>query len=119
MANKMHSTMDFDALLRRAFGHSAALEIRMRFWAENKVEAERAVDAIDRRRCDYIEKLLVSAGVAPSLATTRAQLVYWAYLGAAFGRTRLTGERLDRVVAELKQIGLGKAADSFHSTSAR
>jgi len=97
-----------DALLRHAFGHGAALEIRMRSWADNNAEAARAVGDIDRRRREYIEQLLVGAGIAPPLAATRAQLLYWTYLGAALSRGKLTGERLDRMVAELKQIGLGR-----------
>src|SRR5262249_45228139 len=38
-----------DALLRRAFGDGAALEIRMRAWAESNTAAARALDDIDRR----------------------------------------------------------------------
>ena len=99
-----------DALLRHAFGHGASLEIHMRTWAASNTDAARAVSDVDRRRRDYIENLLVDAGVAPTLATTRAQLVYWTYLGAALSQTRLKGERLDRTVAEVKRIGLGGAA---------
>jgi hypothetical protein len=40
-------------------------------------------------------------------AATRAQLLYWSYLGAALSRSRLSGERLDQAVAELKRLGLG------------
>src|SRR5215470_6924090 len=97
-----------EALGRHGFGHGAALEIRMRAWADNNAEAARAVGDIDRRRREYIEQLLVGAGIAPPLAATRAQLLYWTYLGAALSRGKLTGERLDRMVAELKQIGLGR-----------
>jgi hypothetical protein len=53
-----------------------------------------------------MEQLLVDAGVSPGLAQTRAQLLYWSYLGAALSRNRLTGKRLERTIAELKQIGL-------------
>ena len=60
-----------------------------------------------RRRQEYIERLLVGAGIAPPLAATRTRLLYWTYLGAALSRSRLTGERLNRIVAELKRIGLG------------
>jgi AcrR family transcriptional regulator len=95
-----------DVLLRHAFGHSAALEIRMRAWAGNNVEAARALNEVDRRRRRYIERILVEAGIAPPLATTRAQLLYWSYLGAALSRAKLTGEQLDRIVAELKHIAL-------------
>jgi len=96
-----------EALLRRAFAHSAVLEVRMRVWADHNADAARALTAIDRRRRDYIERLLIEAGIAAPLAATRAQLLYWSYLGAALSRSKLTGERLDRTVAELKLIGLG------------
>jgi len=95
-----------DALARRGFGHDAVLEIRMRAWADHNAEAARILRAIDRRRRAYMEQMLTEAGIAPSLAATRAQLLYWAYLGAALSRSKLTGERLDRIVAELKLIGL-------------
>jgi AcrR family transcriptional regulator len=97
-----------DALLRHAFGRGAALEIRMRAWASGNAEAARALGDVDRRRQEYMERLLVEAGIAPPLAATRAQLMYWAYLGAALSRSRLTGERLDRMVAEIKQTAFGK-----------
>jgi hypothetical protein len=96
-----------DTLLRHAFGHGAALEVRMRAWAETNAEAARALDDMDRRRRGYIERLLLEAGIAPPLAATRAQVLYWTYLGAALSRSRLTGERLHRIVAELTRIGLG------------
>ena len=97
-----------DTLLRRAFGHGALLEVRMRAWADENAVAARVLGDIDRRRQAYIEQMLVDAGIAPSLAATRAQLVYWSYLGAAWSRRKLTGEPLDRIVAELKLIGLGR-----------
>ena len=93
-----------DVLARRGFGHDAVLEIRMRSWADSNAEAGRVLRDIDRRRQAYMEQLLADAGIAPSLAATRAQLLYWAYLGAGLSRSKLTGERLDRVVAELKRV---------------
>ena len=96
-----------EALLRRAFGHGARLEVRMRNWADKNAAAARALSKIDRQRRGYIEKLLRRAKVAPLAAATRAQLLYWSYLGAALSRSKLTGKRLDRTVAELKRIGLG------------
>ena len=99
-----------DMPLRGAFGHSALMEIRMRAWADENTQAARVMNDIDRRRRAYIEQLLVQAGVAPSLAATRSQLLYWAYLGVALNRSRLTGAQLDRIVAELKLIGLGPLA---------
>ena len=96
-----------EVLLRRALGHHNAMEIRMRAWADNSPEAAQAVQDMDRRRREYMERLLVDAGIAPSLAATRVQLLYWAYLGAALSRSRLAGKPLDRVVTELKQIAFG------------
>jgi len=95
-----------DALARHGYGHDVVLETRMRAWADTNVEVARVLSEIDHRRREYIEQVLVEAGIAPSLAATRAQLLYWTYLGAAVSRSKLTGERLDRMVAELKLIGL-------------
>jgi len=107
------------ALGRHGFGHGTALEIRMRAWADNNAEAARAVSDIDRRRQEYIEQLLVGAGIAPPLAATRAQLLYWTYLGAALSRSKLSGERLNRMVAELKRIGLDGLTETRRSANHR
>jgi len=96
-----------EALVRRGFGHDGVLEVRMRAWADSNAEAARVLTDIDRRRREYIEQMLVDAGIPPSRAATRAQILYWTYLGAALNRSKLTAERLDRLVAELKRIGLG------------
>ena len=96
-----------DVLLRRAFAHDAQLEVRMRAWADENAAAAAALADVDRRRTAYIERMLVDAGIAPSLAATRAQLLYWAYLGAALSRSKLSGVRLERMVAELNRTGLG------------
>lgn len=96
-----------EALVRRGFGHDGVLEIRMRAWADTNAEAARVLADIDRRRRGYIERMLIEAGVAASLAATRAQLLYWTYLGAALSGSKLSGERLERMVDELKRIGLG------------
>jgi AcrR family transcriptional regulator len=95
-----------DALARHGFGHDVVLEVRMRAWADNNAEVARVLGDIDRRRREYMEQMLVEAGIPPSLAATRAQLFYWTYLGAALSRSKLTGERLDRIVAELKVSAL-------------
>ena len=98
-----------EVLLRRAFAHANRLELRMRGWADANAVAARAVRHIDRRRCAYIERMLVTAGAARPQAATRAQLIYWTYLGAALSGSKLAGGKLERMVAELKRIGLGGA----------
>jgi AcrR family transcriptional regulator len=118
-AERYDSTEErLDALARHGYGHDVVLETRMRAWADNNVEVARVLSEIDRRRREYIQQLLVEAGIAPSLAATRAQLLYWTYLGAAVSRSKLTGERLDRMVAELKLIGLSRSK-STRSTKNR
>jgi AcrR family transcriptional regulator len=96
-----------DALMRHAFGRGAALELRMRAWADNNAAAARALEEVDGRRRRYIEQLLQNAGISPALAAARTQIVYWTYLGAALSRSRLAGEKLEQIVAELRRIGLG------------
>ena len=105
------------ALLRHAFGRGGSLEVRMRTWAENNAEAARAVEDIDRRRREYIERLLVEAGIEPASAATRAQLLYWTYLGGAFSASRLAGERLARIVTELEHLAFRQV--SAESTALR
>jgi AcrR family transcriptional regulator len=97
------------ALLRQAFGHRGSLEVGMRHWAERNPAAAQAVRAVDARRCDYLKALLVQAGVASASATVRAQVLYWAYLGAALAGGRRSGESLDRIVTELVRLGVGDA----------
>ena len=96
-----------DALLRHAFGDGAVLELRIRTWADSNAEAARALADVDRRRREYIKDLLMEMGIAEPLAATRAQVLYWAYLGAAWSRSKLTGEQLEQMVAELKRVALG------------
>jgi AcrR family transcriptional regulator len=110
-----------DVLLRRALGQHTALEVRMRAWADTNAEAAGAVRDMDRKRRAYIERLLTEAGIPRPLAATRAQLLYWAYLGAALSRTRLAEGTLDQIVTELKLIGFGAptAASEDSSTQQR
>lgn len=99
-----------EVLLLRAFSHHRVLEIRLRAWADQYAEAARAIRDVDRRRRGYLENLLAEAGIAPAAAATRAQLLYWAYLGAALSRNKLVGESLTHMVGELKRIGFGAQA---------
>ena len=108
-----------NALLRHAFGRGGSLESRMRTWAENNAEAARAVNDIDRRRREYIERLLVEAGIEPSSAATRAQLLYWSYLGAALNGSRLVGEPLARMVTELEHVAFGRVSGESTAFRAR
>src|SRR6266849_3779277 len=55
-------------LLRQAFSGKLALEKAVRSWAAFDAAARDAVQAIDRRRLDYVEGLLRDAGLAREIA---------------------------------------------------
>jgi AcrR family transcriptional regulator len=97
-----------EMLLRRAFGERLTLEGAVRTWASIDPAARAAVQAIDRRRLDYIEHLLRQAGLPAGLACARAQILYWAFLGYALSERPSPQERQQMVVNELLLMALGQ-----------
>jgi AcrR family transcriptional regulator len=88
-------------LLRGAFGSKQALEKAVRSWAAADPKARSAVQAIDRRRIDYVEQMLRQAGVKADTAAARAQILYWAFLGHALSDQPLAPARQKAVIDEL------------------
>ena len=93
-------------LLHRVFGEQRALENAVRRWAAVDPAARAAVQAIDRRRVSYVEGLLRAAGVADDAARTRAQILYWTYLGFALSDRALPPAQLRAVVQEMLRMAL-------------
>jgi len=93
-------------LLHRVFGEQRALENAVRRWAAVDPAARAAVQAIDRRRVSYVEGLLRVASVADDDARTRAQILYWAYLGFALSDRALPPAQLRAVVQEMLRMAL-------------
>jgi AcrR family transcriptional regulator len=91
-------------LLRRAFGTKPALENAFRTWATVDPGARSAVQAIDRRRLGYVEKLLGASGLPADVARPRAQILYWAFLGFALSDRPLPQARQAEVIDELLRI---------------
>ena len=91
-------------LLRQAFGGKLALENAVRTWAAFEPVARTAVQAIDRRRLDYLEKLFKRTGFAPDIASARAQILYWAFLGFAVSEKQLPRARQQAILDELLRI---------------
>jgi AcrR family transcriptional regulator len=91
-------------LLRQAFGGKLSLENAVRIWATHDPVARRAVQAIDRRRASYVERLLRTSGLTPEVARSRAQILYWAFVGFALSDKPLPRERQQAVLDELLQI---------------
>jgi AcrR family transcriptional regulator len=101
------SSKDQDAislLLHRAFFGKPALEKAVRSWATFDLAARTAVQAIDRRRLDYIESMLRAVGFAPGIARARAQVLYWAFVGFALSDEPLPRARQQAVLDELLRI---------------
>ena len=69
------------SLLGRAFRADVRLERAVRSWATAEARAKAMVEAVDTRRLRYIRELLIAAGLTANQASTRARILYWAYLG--------------------------------------
>jgi AcrR family transcriptional regulator len=93
-------------LLRRVFSEKLTLERAVRNWAAFNAAARGAVQAIDRRRLDYVEGLIEARGVAPEMAQARAQILYWAFLGYALSDKPLPRGAREAVIEELVRIAL-------------
>jgi hypothetical protein len=65
------------------------------------------VQAIDRRRLGYVERLLRASGLSPGIARARAQILYWAFLGFALSDTPLPRGRQQAVLDELIRMASG------------
>ena len=91
-------------LLQRVYSEKLALERAVRSWAAFDATAKAAVQAIDRRRLDYVEGLIRAKGVAADLAQTRAQILYWAFLGYALSDKPLSKAQREAVTTELARI---------------
>ena len=89
------------SLLHRTFGARLQLERAVRNWATFDTAAQAAVRAIDRRRLDYIEELLVEHGLTAAVAQPRAQILYWTFLGFALSDTSVPTAQMRATLDEL------------------
>jgi AcrR family transcriptional regulator len=88
-------------LLSRVFSERLALEKAVRSWATSDAAARAAVQAIDRRRLDYLEAMLQRSGLAREVAQARAQILYWMFLGVTFSGKPPLGDIHQVVLDEL------------------
>lgn len=68
-------------ILRRAFTADSIIEKAVRAWATSDTDVQNTVSSIDAERINYLQTILLSAGLDHSTAQLRAQFCYWSYLG--------------------------------------
>jgi AcrR family transcriptional regulator len=100
-------------LLRRSFSGRLSLEKAVRSWATFDAQARAAVQAIDRRRLDYVEMLLQKGGLSGGTAQARAQILYWTFVGYALSDRPLSKARQDAVLDEL--MGMAMRQDDIRT----
>jgi AcrR family transcriptional regulator len=93
-------------LLQRVFSEKLSLERAVRSWAAFDAAARAAVQAIDRRRLEYVGSLIRARGVADEIAQARAQILYWAFLGYALSDKPLPKAPREAMLGELVRIAL-------------
>ncbi len=97
-----------EALASRAFARDTGIERAVRAWATADGRARAAVGAVDAERIRYLRKLLIDAGIPPSIAGTRACIINWCYLGFALSSNKLDQDTLKQVVGDLSQLARAK-----------
>jgi AcrR family transcriptional regulator len=93
-------------LLRQVFSEKLALERGVRSWATFDAGARAAVQAIDRRRLDYVASLIRERDVPEEIAQARAQILYWAFLGYALSEKPLPKASREAMLTELIRIAV-------------
>lgn len=93
-------------LLRGAFSSRPALENAIRTWATVDADARAAVQAIDLRRIGYIEVLLKQNELSADVARSRAQILYWTFVGYALSEQPLPKARQQAVIEELLRMAV-------------
>lgn len=110
-----------EVLAGRAFARDTGIERAVRAWATADGRARAAVEAVDAERIRYLRKLLIDAGIPPSVAGTRARIINWCYLGFALSSNKLDHNTLKQVVGDLSQLARlkpGQVPDDDHAPSA-
>ena len=101
-----------EALIRRAFGSRPQLEIAVRAWATVDDVARSAVRAVDTERVAYMRAMLIDAKVRPDVASSRANILNWTYLGYALSSGAKAHPKLEAIVSELLRFARSGATDA-------
>ena len=96
-------------LLNRAFRVDSPLERAIRAWATAQPKVKAMVEAVDAKRMDYIQSLLIEAGLDEARAALRTRILYWAYLGNVLSADRLPSAAWSDILDELLLLVKSKA----------
>lgn len=61
---------------------AARLETAIRTWARSEAKVAEALGEVDRKRLDYVVKLLMASGLKRDVSGMRAKLLYLALIGS-------------------------------------
>ena len=68
-------------LVMHAFSAPPELERAIQAWAQEDARVAKAVNAVNERRLQHLNMLLVEMGLGKAAARARASIIYWALLG--------------------------------------
>lgn len=97
------------ALFSRAFQADSRLETAVRAWATADAQAKAVVEAVEAERLRYLQRLLIAAGVEARLASIRARIINWTYLGHALSGRKLDPKTWQQVLEDLLRLATSKA----------
>ena len=67
--------------MKLAFKEDRSLDRAIRSWGSTDGGIAKLVAAVDARRIAYMAKLLTQSGIESRRAVSRAEFLYWAYIG--------------------------------------
>jgi hypothetical protein len=85
------------------------LERAIRAWATAQPKVKAMVEAVDAKRMDYIQSLLIEAGLDEARAALRTRILYWTYLGNVLSADRLPSAAWSDILDELLLLVKSKA----------
>jgi AcrR family transcriptional regulator len=91
-------------LIRLALTADSSLETGMRAWGSSFHPAMPFIQKVDQLRLNYIERLILDAGLDAALARTRARIIYWTYLGSIFSDKHPEGVMLEILIDQLSSL---------------
>jgi len=97
-------------LIYLALTADSSLETGIRAWGSSFQQAMPFIQKVDQLRLSYIERLILEAGLDAALARTRAQIIYWTYLGSIFSERHPEGLLLENLIEQMELLAFREGA---------